>query len=90
MLLKPRCFVLHTFIYAKPTNVQVFLRLVGAFESLFSPQSPTLKLLESPLTYPSFPQAVTLMKKSGESLTVKPQVNLSVPISEFRQIVWWE
>lgn len=34
--------------------------------------------------YPSFPQAVTLMKKSGESLTVKPKVNLSTPISEIQ------
>lgn len=50
-----------------------------------SPQSPILKLLESPLMYSSFPQAVTLMKKSGESLMVKPKVNLSTPISEIQK-----
>lgn len=36
MLLKPRCFVLHTFIYAKPTNVRVFLRLGEPRESLLT------------------------------------------------------
>lgn len=46
-----------------------------------SPQCPMLKVLDSPLMYASFPQAVTLMKKSGESLMVNPKVNLSSPIS---------
>ena len=60
----------------------LFIRLVGTSRVTSSPQSPTLKLPESKLMYPSFPQAVTLMKKSGESLTVKLKVNLSTPISE--------
>lgn len=46
-----------------------------------APQSPVLMPLESPLMYPSFPQADTLIKKSGESLMVKLKVNLSTPTS---------
>lgn len=46
-----------------------------------SPQSPMLKLVDILWMYTSFPQAVTLMKKSGESLMVKPKVNLSAPAS---------
>lgn len=34
--------------------------------------------------YTSFPHAVTLMKNSGESLMVKPKVNLSTPASEIQ------
>lgn len=49
-----------------------------------SPQSPILKLLESPLMYPSFPHEETFTKQSGESLIVKPKVNLSKPISEIQ------
>lgn len=62
-----------------------FLMLVETCgDSICSPQSPMLKLVDIPLMYPSFPQAVTLMRKSGESLTVKPKVNLSSPISEIQ------
>lgn len=61
-----------------------FLMLVETFDIISSPQSPMLKLADIPLMYPSFPQAVTLMKRSGESLTVKPKVNLSTPISEIQ------
>lgn len=46
-----------------------------------SPQCSMLKLLDSPVIYASFPQAVTLIKKSWESLTVNPNVNLSTPTS---------
>lgn len=46
-----------------------------------SPQCSMLKLLDSPIIYASFPQAVTLIKKSWESLTVNPNVNLSTPTS---------
>lgn len=50
-------------------------------EMTSSPQCPMLKLLDNPIMYVSFPQAVTLIKKSWESLTVNPNVNLSTPIS---------